>query len=79
MVYVADSTNHVIRQIVVATGLVSTLSGRGTPGFQNVGSGKTKAAMFYFPSDIVVTPKGLLLSKLIPCHTTMDSLHFLAV
>lgn len=61
VLYVADTGNHVIRMIDVDS-RVTTLSGRGTPGFQNVGSGKTMSALFYFPSGMVVTPKGLLLS-----------------
>ena len=61
ILYVTDSGNHVIRKID-ADRRVTTLSGRGTPGFQNVGSGKTLSAMFYFPTGIIVTPKGLLLS-----------------
>jgi sugar lactone lactonase YvrE len=38
--FVADFSNHSIRQIVIATGEVTTLAGNGTQGFQNgFGSG----------------------------------------
>jgi sugar lactone lactonase YvrE len=47
--YVADSGNNVIREIVIATGQVTTLAGSGTPGFTN---GPGTSAAFTFPDGI---------------------------
>jgi NHL repeat len=55
-VYVADQVNHAIRKISPA-GLVSTLAGRGKPGFVD-GSGA--AASFNNPSGIAVDSNGNL-------------------
>ena len=35
MLYVADSGNHCVRQVDVATGIVTTLAGDGTAGFRD--------------------------------------------
>lgn len=53
-VYVADSANHKIRKITPA-GVVSTLAGLGTAGFEN---GASTVARFYFPSGVAVDASG---------------------
>ena len=53
--YVADFSNHSIRQIVVATGVVSTLAGTGTAGFVN---GAAAIARFNYPNGIAVDGSG---------------------
>lgn len=35
VLYVADSGNHCVRQVDVATGMVTTLAGDGTAGFRD--------------------------------------------
>jgi len=47
--YVADTGNYAIRQIVIASGQVTTLAGSGTPGFAD---GATNAAYFSSPNGI---------------------------
>jgi hypothetical protein len=47
--YVADSNNHSIRQIVIATGEVTTLAGTGSVGYTD---GTGTAAAFYSPTGI---------------------------
>lgn len=51
-VYVADSSNHVIRKISPA-GVVTTLAGSGSSGFLN---GKGTAASFFAPTGVGVGP-----------------------
>lgn len=54
--FVADTNNHSIRKIVLATGAVSTVAGRGgVSGFIN---GNTTNARFYMPSDLAVDATG---------------------
>lgn len=48
--YVADYSNHLIRKIVLATGVVSTLAGSGKPGKAD---GIGVAASFNYPRSIV--------------------------
>lgn len=56
--YVADTSNHVIRQIVIATGEVSTLAGKaGTSGKEN---GVGENARFYNPWAVTYDGKGNL-------------------
>jgi len=49
--YVADSANHAIRKIVIATGEVTTLAGSGSVGSAN---GVGTAASFNTPSSVVI-------------------------
>jgi sugar lactone lactonase YvrE len=53
--FVADSGNNAIRQVVIASAEVTTLAGSGTPGFTN-GSGIS--ASFIFPNSITISPAG---------------------
>ncbi len=47
--YVVDALNHLIRKIVISTGVVTTLAGTGSSGSSN---GTGTAASFYFPTAI---------------------------
>lgn len=47
--YVADTSNQVIRQVVIATGVVTTLAGSGAGGFAD---GTGAGAQFNFPAGI---------------------------
>jgi DNA-binding beta-propeller fold protein YncE len=56
--YVADSNNHKIRQIVIATGAVTTLAGAGTPPLTAVVDGIGVAAYFNNPTGITIDSTG---------------------
>ena len=59
--YVSEWGNHRIRQIVIATGVVTTISGDGNAGFQD-GAGAT--AQFDRPSGIVTDGTNLYVADL---------------
>jgi sugar lactone lactonase YvrE len=46
--WVADTNNHSIRKVVIASGMVSTVAGTGAPGSAD----GTAAAAFYYPNGI---------------------------
>ena len=54
--FVADTSNHRIRKIVISTGVVSTLAGSGTQGFLDDASGSL--AQFDTPRDVAVDASG---------------------
>ncbi len=55
--YVADSNNHAIRKIVVATGAVTTVAGSGSAGYREaIGT----QAVFSFPEYVKMGSDGLL-------------------
>jgi sugar lactone lactonase YvrE len=56
--FVADSYNHAIRKVVIATGAVTTVAGApdSTGGQDGVGA----AARFYYPSDVAADGNGNL-------------------
>jgi hypothetical protein len=58
-IYIADYGNSVIRETLAATGTIFTLAGTGTIGYSGNG-GLATSAVFYNPSDIVLTPSGVL-------------------
>lgn len=58
-VYVADSSNHSIRQIIIATGEVSTLAGNGAAGFLD---GTSTTAQFYAPQGIATDGTNLYIA-----------------
>jgi sugar lactone lactonase YvrE len=52
-VYIADTDNNVIRKVVVATGVITTVAGNGSPGATGDG-GPATSARLKAPEDIVV-------------------------
>ena len=52
---VADYSNHKIRAIVIATGVVTTLAGSGSQGSAD---GTGTSASFDMPTGVAVTPDG---------------------
>jgi hypothetical protein len=59
--FVADTYNHTIRKIVIATGLVTTLTGSaGTPGSTD---GKGARARFNYPQDITTDGTNLFVAE----------------
>ncbi|SVD89663.1 uncharacterized protein METZ01_LOCUS442517, partial [marine metagenome] len=57
--YVADTNNHRIRKIVIATGVVTTFAGSGGQGAAN---GTGTAASFRYPSEITTDGANLYVS-----------------
>jgi hypothetical protein len=57
--YVADTSNHLIRKIVISTGVVTTLAGTGSQGNSN---GTGTSASFYFPKGITTDGTNLYVS-----------------
>ena len=55
-VFLADTQNHTIRQIVVATGVVTTLA--GTSGTSGTVNGTGVAALFNHPDALVANAAG---------------------
>ena len=56
-VYIADYSHHVIRKISVANGLISTIAGRGVPGYNGEGVDAINAYLNY-PSGITIDASG---------------------
>jgi sugar lactone lactonase YvrE len=57
--YIADTGNNVIRKVTVATGLISTVAGNGTPGYSGNGSLATIAQLGH-PRYVAVDGSGNL-------------------
>lgn len=56
-VYIADTANHRVRKITVASGLISTIAGDGTAGFSGDGGAAT-AASLKAPAGVAVDAAG---------------------
>src|SRR5205814_1032317 len=55
--YVADSGNHRVRRVDLATGVITTFAGGPAPGFAGDG-GPATAALLEDPKAVVVAPSG---------------------
>ena len=55
--FIADSYNHRIRKVVVATGIISTISGTGTGSYSGDGGPATSAALHY-PYGVALDASG---------------------
>ncbi|HEX7078188.1 MAG TPA: hypothetical protein VF363_07195 [Candidatus Eisenbacteria bacterium] len=55
--YIADTGNHVIRKVVAATGVITTIAGNGSPGATGDGGAAT-AARLNSPRGIAVASNG---------------------
>lgn len=53
----ADTGNHVIREVDLATGLITTLAGDGVPGHLD---GTVRSARFSAPRDVAIAPDGTI-------------------
>jgi sugar lactone lactonase YvrE len=56
--FVADTFNHAIRQVIIATGAVTTLA--GSPGETGNRDGTGAAARFFYPTDVASDERGNL-------------------
>jgi len=59
--YVADSLNHLIRKIVISTGVVTTVAGTGSFGSADNSTGTS--ASFYYPIGITTDGTNLYVSE----------------
>ena len=50
-----DKSNDRIRRVVIATGVVTTLAGSGSAGFDN---GAGDSATFWSPAGVAIDPSG---------------------
>ena len=57
-IFVADTINHTIRKVVIATGAVTTFA--GAAGLAGSSDGTGTAAQFYYPSDVTSDGAGSL-------------------
>jgi DNA-binding beta-propeller fold protein YncE len=57
--YIADAANHRIRRVDLASGVISTVAGNGSPGFSGDG-GPATAAQLQDPKSVWVAPSGEL-------------------
>jgi hypothetical protein len=57
--YIADSSNQRVRRIAAGTGLISTVAGTGTAGFNGDG-GPATSARLNFPRDVFIDTAGNL-------------------
>ena len=56
-IFIADTGNNVIRKITVSTGVITTVAGNGTPGYDG-DSGPATAATLDFPTGVAVDGSG---------------------
>ena len=59
--YVSDTYNHLIRKIVISTGVVTTLAGTGSSGSADNTTGTS--ASFYYPSGITTDGTNLYVAE----------------
>jgi sugar lactone lactonase YvrE len=57
--YIADSFNHRVRKVNMATGIITTVAGNGSPGYFNDG-GPAQAATLFFPEGLAFDQAGNL-------------------
>jgi sugar lactone lactonase YvrE/phosphodiesterase/alkaline phosphatase D-like protein len=56
-IYIAEYSNHRVRKVIVATGIITTVAGNGSPGFSGDG-GPATAASLISPSDVSLDSSG---------------------
>ena len=56
--YVADRTNHRIRVVTVATGIITTIAGTGTSSYSGDNGDATSAALKY-PEGVALDSSGI--------------------
>ncbi len=59
-VFIADHKNHRVRRVDRRSGVIETVAGNGTPGFDSDGGPAVSAALWN-PADVAVDPEGNLL------------------
>ncbi len=56
--YIADSNNHRIRKVTVATGIISTVAGAGTASYSG-DNGQATAATLCYPCGVALDASGM--------------------
>jgi sugar lactone lactonase YvrE len=56
-IYIADTSNHVVRRVAAATGVITTVAGTGSSGYSGDGGAAT-AATFNAPESLAITAAG---------------------
>ncbi len=56
-IYISDTSNYVIREVVAATGTITTVAGNGLPGYSGDG-GPATSARIGVPSNVAVDASG---------------------
>ena len=59
-VYIADESNHRIRQVTVSTGIITTIAGTGSKGYSG-DDGAATSAEFDYPGGVAVDASGRIL------------------
>ena len=59
-IFIADSGNNVVREVVAATGIIQTVAGNGTAGYSGDG-GPATSAQLNFPQDLSLDDSGNIL------------------
>lgn len=60
LLYIADTENHRVRVVDLATGIINTFAGTGEAGFSGDG-GPAASAQLNYPRDLALTPDGQML------------------
>ena len=60
-VYIADTVNNRIRKVTVSTGIITTIAGTGSTGYNGDGVVATSATLTY-PFGVAVDASGIILS-----------------
>ena len=55
--YISDTANHRIRKVTISTGIITTIAGTGTQGYNN-DNGPATAATLNWPKGIVLDSAG---------------------
>ena len=55
--YIADNNNHRVRKVTVSTGIITTVAGTGTGGY-NGDDGAATSAKLYNPKGIALDSQG---------------------
>ncbi len=60
-IYFADEKNNCIRKITVATGIITTIAGNGTKGYN--GDNVAISSLLYYPHGITIDSLGKRISN----------------
>ena len=73
--YIADGNNNRIRKVTLSTGIISTIAGTGTYGYDGDNGVATSAALSG-PFGVASDASGRTLLRLLHCLNVLDSFKF---